>query len=78
VIVVVKYRIMDNNIRKIVNSLRKIPFIKEILFYSGEKNSIFANNYKIWEEGSDLNPIEEVYDVKILELARRMYFPTCG
>ncbi len=45
-IVVVKYRIMDNNIRKIVNSLRKIPFIKEILFYSGEKNSIFANNYK--------------------------------
>ncbi|AAK42503.1 hypothetical protein SULI_00795 [Saccharolobus solfataricus] len=77
-IVVVKYRIIDKNIRGIINSLRKIPFIKEILFYSGEKNSIFANGYMIWEEGSDLNPIEEVYDVKIIELSRRLYFPICG
>ncbi|QGA53500.1 hypothetical protein GFS03_02295 [Sulfolobus sp. E5-1-F] len=77
-IIVIKYRIIDNNIRNIINSLRKIPFINEILFYRGEKNSIFANDYKIWEEGSDLNPVEEIYDVKILELARRTYFPTCG
>ncbi|WP_338603651.1 hypothetical protein V6M85_04755 [Sulfolobus tengchongensis] len=77
-IVLIKYRVLDKNIRKIVDSLRKLPFIKEIVFYSGEKSSISANNYKIWEEGSDLNPIDEIYDVKILELTRRMYFPACG
>lgn len=39
---------------------------------------ISANDYKIWEEGSNSNPIEEIYDIKIFEILRRAYFPACS
>ncbi|MEM0363549.1 MAG: hypothetical protein QXH75_07100 [Sulfolobaceae archaeon] len=77
-IILVKYRVIDKRIRAIVNLLREIPFIKEIIFYKAEKTMISANDYKIWEEGSNSNPIEEIYDIKIFEILRRAYFPACS
>lgn len=39
---------------------------------------IFANNYKIWEEGMNNNPIEEIYDIKIFEMLRKSYLFSCA
>ncbi len=66
------------NLRSIIAGLRKISFVKEIIFYNGEKNMIFANNYKIWEEGMNNNPIEEIYDIKIFEMLRKSYLFACA
>lgn len=77
-IIVVKYRTIDKNLKRIIRLLREIPFVKEIIFYRGERTMIFANNYKIWEEGSELNPVEEIYDIKIFEIIRKIYLPVCS
>ena len=71
-IVEVIYNNITKEMLEIIRKIRKKALASEIIFYKGKKNLIIADSMKIWEEDENVDPLEEIYDTKIIELVKQM------
>jgi hypothetical protein len=77
VIVQVFYNKFTPELAKAVMKVRKTPFVQEVLFCKGERNMMVADNYVVWREG-DGDPLDGLYDAKIIERVRASTYPFSG
>lgn len=76
-IVQIFYNRFTPELAKAVRKIRKAPFVQEVLFCKGESNMMVADNYVFWKEGEG-DPIEGLYDARIIENVRTSTFPFSG
>ncbi|BDC18073.1 hypothetical protein [Acidianus sp. HS-5] len=71
-IVEVIYNNISLEMMEIIREIKRKALASEIIFYKGKKNLIIADNMKIWEENDNKDPVEEIYDAKIIHLVKQM------
>ncbi len=71
-IVEVIYNNITAEMLEIIRKIKRKALASEIIFYKGKKNLIIADNMKIWEENENKDPLEEIYDAKIIDLVKQI------
>lgn len=72
-IIEVIYNNITTEMLEIIRKIRRKSLASEIIFYKGKKNVIIADNMKIWEENDEnKDPLEEIYNAKIIELVEQI------
>ena len=60
------YRKFTPEIKKLVNRLRKMRAVEDIIFSKGERNMLIVDGLVAWKEG-DGDPMEGFYDIRIIK-----------